>query len=90
MTKQVEAVYENGLLRPLEPLALKEHQRVTVAIMEPPAPLAAYLDHEYMEAINKEVEAMENVPSREEILKITMRDQASWAETIIAEREGRF
>ncbi len=34
MTKQVEAVYENGLLRPLEPLPLKEHQRVTVVITE--------------------------------------------------------
>jgi len=28
MQMQVEAVYENGVLRPLEPLALEEHQHV--------------------------------------------------------------
>ena len=34
MTREVEAVYENGMLRPLEPLPLEEHQRVTVMITE--------------------------------------------------------
>jgi predicted DNA-binding antitoxin AbrB/MazE fold protein len=29
MQMQVEAVYENGVLRRLEPLALEEHQHVT-------------------------------------------------------------
>ncbi len=32
MSIQMEAVYENGVLRPLQPLPLTEHQRVTVAI----------------------------------------------------------
>ena len=32
MTKQVEAIYENGVLRPLEPLPLAERERVTVTI----------------------------------------------------------
>ena len=32
MTKTVEAVYEDGLLRPLEPLGLREHQRVRVLL----------------------------------------------------------
>ena len=30
--KRLEAVYENGVLRPLEPVDLEEHQRVTVTI----------------------------------------------------------
>ena len=30
MSLQVEAIYENGVLRPLEPLPLQEDQRVTV------------------------------------------------------------
>ncbi len=34
MPMQVEAVYENGVLKPLRPLALAEHQRVTVFISE--------------------------------------------------------
>ena len=32
MHKRLEAIYENGVLRPLEPVDLEEHQRVTVTI----------------------------------------------------------
>jgi predicted DNA-binding antitoxin AbrB/MazE fold protein len=32
MMRQLEAIYEQGLLRPLEPLALPEHQRVTLTL----------------------------------------------------------
>ncbi|HUQ72356.1 MAG TPA: antitoxin family protein [Planctomycetaceae bacterium] len=35
MTTTVEAIYENGVLRPLQPLPLKEDQRVTVTVEEP-------------------------------------------------------
>ena len=34
MTRQIEAVYENGVLRPLEPLLLKEHQKVSVTVSD--------------------------------------------------------
>ena len=30
----VEAIFENGLLRPLQPVFLEEHQRVTVTVDE--------------------------------------------------------
>ena len=32
MTRTVQVVYEGGVLRPLEPLALREHQQVTVTL----------------------------------------------------------
>ena len=32
MSTQIQAVYENGVLRPLQPLALEEQQRVTITI----------------------------------------------------------
>jgi predicted DNA-binding antitoxin AbrB/MazE fold protein len=32
MTQMIEAIYEDGVLKPLEPVPLEEHQRVTVAI----------------------------------------------------------
>ena len=32
MAITVEAVYENGVLKPAQPLALKEHERVRVTI----------------------------------------------------------
>ncbi len=34
MSFEFEATYENGVLKPAEPLPLKEHQRVTIAIKE--------------------------------------------------------
>jgi predicted DNA-binding antitoxin AbrB/MazE fold protein len=35
MPLEVDAVYENGILRPLQPLDLKEHERVVVSIAKP-------------------------------------------------------
>lgn len=32
MTITVEAVYENGVLKPTRPLPLKEHEKVTVTV----------------------------------------------------------
>jgi predicted DNA-binding antitoxin AbrB/MazE fold protein len=34
MSTRLEAVYENGVFRPLQPVRLAEHQRVTVTIGE--------------------------------------------------------
>ena len=40
----VEAVYENGVLKPTQPLPLKEHETVQVTIQVPTSPLlAAYV-----------------------------------------------
>lgn len=36
MTETVTAIYENGVLRPLRPLKLKERQRVHVRVIENP------------------------------------------------------
>ena len=40
MVKHLVAVYEHGILRPLEPLALAEHQRVRLTVTESTAPLS--------------------------------------------------
>jgi predicted DNA-binding antitoxin AbrB/MazE fold protein len=34
MTRSLRAIYEKGVLRPLEPLALQEHQQVTVTVSD--------------------------------------------------------
>lgn len=36
MSRHLEAIYEQGVLRPLEPLALAEHQRVRLTLEEKP------------------------------------------------------
>jgi predicted DNA-binding antitoxin AbrB/MazE fold protein len=35
MTRSLKAVYEKGVLRPLEPLAVNENQQVTVTLSDP-------------------------------------------------------
>ena len=32
MTLTVEAIYENGVLKPIQPLPFKEHERVTLTV----------------------------------------------------------
>jgi len=34
MTRRLKAIYENGMLRPLEPLPLGERQQVTVTVSD--------------------------------------------------------
>ena len=38
MTRHLEAVYEQGVLRPLQPLSMPEHQRVLLTLEERSAP----------------------------------------------------
>ncbi len=40
MARQLEAIYEDGVLRPLEPLVLPEHQRVHLTLEERPERLS--------------------------------------------------
>lgn len=40
MPRQLDAVYEHGVLRPLEPLSLPEHQRVRLTLDERPVRLS--------------------------------------------------
>jgi predicted DNA-binding antitoxin AbrB/MazE fold protein len=41
MDETITAIYENGVLRPLAPLALPEHARVQISIKPAPAPADA-------------------------------------------------
>ena len=49
MTKNLQSVYENGVLRPLEPLALREQQLVHVTVTDEAAP-EPWLDAEFLAA----------------------------------------
>jgi len=86
MTRSVAAIYENGVLRPLEPLPLKEHQRVSVTVSDP---VEHWLDHEYMEKVKKDVAAMGPPPSLEEVRQALSKIPGKLSDDIRAEREGR-
>jgi predicted DNA-binding antitoxin AbrB/MazE fold protein len=47
MHKRVDAIYENDVLRPLEPMDLPEHQRVSITMADVTPSEEEWLDLEY-------------------------------------------
>jgi predicted DNA-binding antitoxin AbrB/MazE fold protein len=87
MPRQVEAVFENGLLRPLEPLTLEEHQQVTVIIEDAPIDsVESWIDHEYQTALEASVEPE---PTLEAVRKALAPISGSLSSAVRAERDAR-
>jgi predicted DNA-binding antitoxin AbrB/MazE fold protein len=84
MGKQVEAIYENGVLRPLVPLGLEEHQRVTITIAEDNEAEEDLFDPEFTRWC---AEQSKNAPSLEEVRQALSKIQGSMAEIVIVERD---
>ena len=87
MTRTLSAVFENGVLRPLEPLDLQESQRVSITVFDTPEDLLdELLDHEYMAAID----AMdEPEPTLEEVHAALSKIPGNLSDDVRAEREER-
>jgi predicted DNA-binding antitoxin AbrB/MazE fold protein len=86
MTRQVEAVYERGVLRPLEPLALAESQRVKLTISD--TAMGRYpQDLQFLEWARAVVVAMPHIPSLEEVQAIMSKIPGSLADDFAAERD---
>lgn len=84
MVKTLSAVYEDGVLKPTEPLALSEHQRVSVTISDDPA--EPFLDHEYLAMID----AMdETEPSLEEVRMALSGIVGNLSDAVREERDAR-
>ena len=68
MARRVEAIYEDGALHPVEPLALAEHERVTITF-EPYCNLDDLIDHAYHAQCKAEAAKRGNrpAPTAEEI-----------------------
>jgi predicted DNA-binding antitoxin AbrB/MazE fold protein len=60
-------VYENGVLRPLHPLDLKEHEHVLVSVVKAAAPGRSSLAVDYIENIKRELADAEPRPGLEEV-----------------------
>lgn len=90
MLLQVEAVYEDGVLRPLQPLDLREHEHVVVSIVKAaPVPDRSRLDVQYIERVRKEVAGGEAAPGLEEVRRQLSKIPGSMADDIIAGRGER-
>jgi predicted DNA-binding antitoxin AbrB/MazE fold protein len=87
MRFQVVAVYENGVLRPLQPLDLKEHEHVVVSVSKSSGRSA--LAVEYMDKIKRDLADAEPAPGLEEVRRRLAKIPGSMAAEIIAERGDR-
>ena len=90
MQKSIGAVYENGLLRPLEPLHLAERQVVSLTIDESAVALADdydLLDQELLTSL-----AVDELPevSLEQVRAALAKIPGSMTAAFAAEREERF
>src|SRR5436190_16344285 len=85
MTRTVQAVYEKGLLRPLEPLNLQENERVTITVTNSTRPIDDELIdqefHAYCETQADDTASLETV--RQALAKIP----GSLSDDIRAERD---
>lgn len=83
MQKRLDVIYENGVFRPLEPVAVRERQRGTVLLDDLEED---WLDTEYMDRCGTEVR--ENV-SLETARLILSKIPESLTGEIRADRDGR-
>jgi predicted DNA-binding antitoxin AbrB/MazE fold protein len=86
MSRPIKAIYENGVLRPLEQLGLEEHQRVTVIIAEDGEGDEGLFDPEFVQWC---AEQSRNAPSLEEVRKALSKIRGSMADVVMAERDER-
>ena len=87
MQKTFEAVYENGVLRPLEALQLPNNVRVTVTIEDLTAnglDLAGYFSAEEWET------AAHDEISLEEVRRALSSIPGSLSDSVVASREDRY
>jgi predicted DNA-binding antitoxin AbrB/MazE fold protein len=90
MAMQVDAIYKEGVLRPLQPLDLAEDERVRVSIAKDPSNAAvSHLDVEYLERLELELRDAPPAPGLEEVRRRLAKIPGSPAADFIAEREDR-
>lgn len=54
MPKTIEAIYEDGVLKPLKKIPVKEHQRVRLILAESPEELREYTEDQLEEFIKED------------------------------------
>ena len=88
MVHWVEAIYENGALRLLEPLDLGDSQRVTVTISDASSS-HRLIDTEMLAYANAEVAKLDRIPTLEQVQRMMSKIPGSLVQDCIDEREER-
>ena len=85
MIRHVEAVYEHGVLRPLEPIALTESQRVTLTVSGLPT-AHSQRDFRVVERARAEIASALTLPMIEEVRAALASISGSVSQDVIAQR----
>ena len=85
MSTRVEAIYENGILRPVAPLPFAEHEHVTITI----DPLDDDIDHQYIAECRARVAGLDHVPTIFEIQERWKDVPGSFSDAILEARGDR-
>jgi predicted DNA-binding antitoxin AbrB/MazE fold protein len=88
MSQRLEAVYENGVFRPLQPVNLRENQRVTLTLGDGGngSPEEELLDVEYLRACASEAD---DSVTLEAVRQALAKFPGSLTADFLAEREER-
>ena len=86
MDKRLQAVYQNGVLQPLEMLPLSERQQVTVTINAPDS-----MEHEIAGYFTPEewAQAAQDTVSLDEVRRALATISGTLSDAVIAQREER-
>jgi predicted DNA-binding antitoxin AbrB/MazE fold protein len=87
---QVDAVYQNGMLKPLQSLDLAENERVVVSITQEASPAELdQLDADFVQGLRRRLAGAEPAPGLEEVRRRLSKIPGSMTADFIAEREDR-
>jgi predicted DNA-binding antitoxin AbrB/MazE fold protein len=88
MHRTLEAIYEKGILRPLQPVDLRENQRVTLTITEQEnaRPGGDWLDVEYLQSCAGEADESLTLEAVHQALS---KIPGSLTDDFVAERDDR-
>jgi predicted DNA-binding antitoxin AbrB/MazE fold protein len=90
MTIEVDAVYENGILKPLQPLDLAENERVVVSITQKANGTGlGQLDVDFIQDLRRRLADAAPAPGLEEVRRRLSKIPGSMTADFIAEREDR-
>ncbi|MBI4906839.1 MAG: antitoxin family protein [Acidobacteria bacterium] len=90
MIRELDAVYENGVLRPLEPLPLYEAQKVHITVSDFPVvttrPLERLIDQRLLAEVRAEVAVMQRHPAIDEVRAALSPIKGNMSEVVVEER----
>ena len=90
MRTQVDAVYQDGVLKPLQPLDLAENEHVLVTVVKTArASDSPQLDITYIENLQSELRTLDPAPGLEEVRQRLSKIPGSMTADFIDEREER-